>query len=891
VLCSQDLFGKKMDQSQPPFIFGEWVKKRRKTLDLTQEELAQRAGCSKFALRKIESGERRPSKQLAELLAGSLEISPEDKQTFIRVARGETNLERLHAPSLDSSFASSSDTSTRLGASLQPVPASNRIPLPPTPLLGRDSELAAMERLFINPQCRLLTLTGMGGIGKTRLAVEFATRQQTVFPGGVFYIPLAPIASAEDIVPAIADVFGFAFSGPFHPKEQLMNYIAVQMKQSSLLVLDNFEHLLDHSLSEEKQGAVGLICEFLQRMPNIKILATSREHLNLHGEWTYELHGLAVPPSEFSGRLEDYSAAALFLQSATRANADFEMTALEQQAVIQICQLLDGTPLAIELAAAWAGMLSCQEISQEIQANIDFLSTSMRDIPERHRSLRATFDHSWKLLSNEEREALCRLSVFNGEFDRNAAGKIAGATLPLLASLNSKSLLRRTKNGRYDLHEAIRQYALSHLDENPSDYIEICDLHARHFLQLVSGYEKDLRSANQQEAIREISDSLDNIRAAWKWAVKQKSFELIGRAVRSIGWYFELAGLHSEGIEQFELLIQSLKTVSRHGLLNRLLGLTTMQQGLLYFRKGQVHVAIEVYKDSVAILRPLGDPALLADALTFLGIILHLHGEYKESKALLQEALEYSQAIKDEWFEAYAIYNLGYIDSLMGDYQKGYEKMQTGLDMWREIGDLHYIALGLNFLVSTLINLGRYEEAKASMLESIALCEHAKNRWGMGTAYRYLGLATMADGQYDEAEHHFRKSIEIFRGYTGGWDIAISVAYLGEVRMMAGELAEAETTFQNALHLAIDVNAVPIALDSLLGLAQIYARVGKSEKALDLSSYILNHPSSTQEAKGRAEQLCANLTAKHKHLAMATVPQNLAKICLDEIVREVLGTS
>jgi ATP/maltotriose-dependent transcriptional regulator MalT len=370
-----------------------------------------------------------------------------------------------------------------------------------------------------------------------------------------------------------------------------------------------------------------------------------------------------------------------------------------------------------------------------------------------------------------------------------------------------------------------------------------------------------------------------------------KSFELIGGAVRSIGWYFELAGLHSEGIEQFELLIQSLKTESRHGLLNRLLGLTTMQQGLLYFRKGQVHVAIEVYKDSVAILRPLGDPALLADALTFLGIILHLHGEYKESKALLQEALEYSQAIKDEWFEAYAIYNLGYIDSLMGDYQKGYEKMQTGLDMWREIGDLHYIALGLNFLVSTLINLGRYEEAKASMLESIALCEHAKNRWGMGTAYRYLGLATMADGQYDEAEHHFCKSIEIFSGYTGGWDIAISVAYLGEVRMMAGELAEAETTFQNALHLAIDVNAVPIALDSLLGLAQIYARVGKSEKALDLSSYILNHPSSTQEAKGRAEQLCANLTAKHKHLAMATVPQNLAKICLDEIVREVLGTS
>jgi predicted ATPase/transcriptional regulator with XRE-family HTH domain len=643
VLCSQDLFGKKMDQSQPPVVFGEWVKTRRKTLDLTQEELAQRAGCSKFALRKIESGERRPSKQLAELLAGSLEITSEDKQTFIRVARGEMNLERLHAPSLDSSFAPFWDTSTQFSASLQPPPASNHIPLPLTPLLGRDSELAAMERLFINPQCRLLTLTGMGGIGKTHLAVEFATRQQTGFPGGVFYIPLAPIASAEGIVPAIADVFGFAFSGPFHPKEQLMNYIAVQMKQSALLVLDNFEHLLHQSLADEKHGAVGLVCEFLQRLPNIKILTTSREHLNVQGEWTYELHGLAIPPSEFSGRLEDYSAAALFIQSATRANTDFELTPLEQPAVIHICQLLDGTPLAIELAAAWVGMLSCQEISQEIGSNIDFLTTSMRDIPERHRSLRATFDHSWKLLSNEEREVLCRLSVFHGKFDRNAAEKIAGATLPLLASLNSKSLVRRTKNGRYDLHEAIRQFALSHLDETPSDYIEICELHARHFLQLVSRYEKDLRSANQQEAVREMSGSLDNIRAAWNWAVQQKSFELIETAVRSIGWYFELAGLHSQGIEQFELLIQSLKNESRHGQLNRLLALTTMEQGLLYFRKGQAHIAMEVYKDSLAILRPLRDRTLLADALTFLGIIMHLHGEYQESKALLLEALEYSQ--------------------------------------------------------------------------------------------------------------------------------------------------------------------------------------------------------------------------------------------------------
>jgi len=472
-----------MEKADSPVIFGEWVKKRRKALDLTQEELASRAGCSVFAMRKIESGERRPSKQLADLLAEALEIPSEEKQTFIRVARGDTNLERLRTPSLKSSFTSISDTLTSLGASLQPAPVSNRIPIQPTPLLGRDPELAAMERLFNNPQCRLLTLTGMGGIGKTRLAIEFATRQQSAFPAGIFYVPLAPINSPDGIVPTMADVFGFVFSGPNDPKEQLINYIAVQLKQPMLLVLDNLEHLLVQSLSGEKQGAVELVSEFLQRLPHLRILATSRERLNLLGEWTYELHGLVVPPLEFSGKLEDYSAAALFMQHAMRTKADFDLTDTEQPALIQICQLLDGTPLAIELAAAWVGMLSCQEIAQEIRSNIGFLTSSMRDIPERHRSLRATFDHSWKLLSDHEREALSRLSVFQGGFDRTAAEKVACATLPLLASLVSKSLVRRTDNGRYDLHEVIRQYASSRLEEDQARCLETCGLHSETLLR------------------------------------------------------------------------------------------------------------------------------------------------------------------------------------------------------------------------------------------------------------------------------------------------------------------------------------------------------------------------------------------------------------------------
>ncbi len=253
---------------ETPGSFGDWLKARRKALDLTQEELSARAGCSVFALRKIETGERRPSKQLAGLLAAALEIPEADRSTYIRVARGDLTLERLHTFQPDPQSASSS-----------PKPAPHHLPLSSTPLLGRDPELAAMDRIFNEPPCRLLTLTGMGGIGKTRLAIEFASRQQSRFPGGVHYVPLASINSAELIVPAIAEVLEFTFSGPADLQEQLFGYLVSNVTQPALLVLDNLEHLLAQSPT-----AAELVAEILQHFPSINILCTSRERLNLHDE-------------------------------------------------------------------------------------------------------------------------------------------------------------------------------------------------------------------------------------------------------------------------------------------------------------------------------------------------------------------------------------------------------------------------------------------------------------------------------------------------------------------------------------------------------------------------------------------------------------------------------
>ena len=486
-----------MEATALPSYFGEWLKLRRKKLDLTQTELAQRAGCSVFALRKIESGERRPSKQLAGLLAQALDIPPEEQSKFIRVARGELNLG--HLPSPNPAYIGMPAPTTK------PLLPPHNLPVMPTPLVGREPELASLSRLLGDPHCRLLTLLGTGGVGKTRLAMEAASRSVGHFADGTYLVSLAGLNSSAFLDAAIADALGFSFQGATEPRAQLLNYLSAKR---TLLLLDNFEHLL---------AGVGYLAEILGHAPHVKLLVTSRERLNLQCEWVFEIQGLPVPASEQAKSLEGYSSVALFVQRAGRARTDFELAAEDLHPVARICQLVEGLPLGIELAAAWVSILTCEEIAGEIEGSMDFLVTSLRDAPERQRSLRAAFDHSWNLLSDEERTALSRLAVFQGGFERQAAEDVAGASLPLLMALISKSLVHREESGRYGLHEVIRQYALAHLSDDAQGEA-MRDRHSDFYLSLLRDRESDLKGAAQRVALNELKREIDNVRGAWGWA-------------------------------------------------------------------------------------------------------------------------------------------------------------------------------------------------------------------------------------------------------------------------------------------------------------------------------------------------------------------------------------
>jgi predicted ATPase len=357
----------------------------------------------------------------------------------------------------------------------------------PTPFIGRSQEIAEIGALLDDPSCRLLTLVGPGGIGKTRLAVEVASYKRDSFPDGRFFVPLASLIRADDILTAITEATPFRFQQDNRsPREQFFAYLREKHAQRLLLVLDNFEHHLD---------GVDIVSEILAVTTSLKILATSREALNLQEEWVRQIPGLAYPDQEDGKQLEDYSAVQLFLDRARRIRGDLDL-AEDLSGVVEICRVVEGMPLAIELAVGWLKTLQPTDIAHEIQHNLDILATRSRNLPERHRTLRSVFSHSWRLMGECERDVFQKVSVFRDGFSREAAEVIAGASLQTLAGLIDKSLLRLNAAGRYDVHELLRQYGAEQLDA-AGQTETVQRAYIDYYLGLLHQLERDIKAQQQ----------------------------------------------------------------------------------------------------------------------------------------------------------------------------------------------------------------------------------------------------------------------------------------------------------------------------------------------------------------------------------------------------------
>ena len=846
--------------------FGAWLRRRRRALDLTREELAARAGCSVSAVRKFEADELRPSKALAELLADALELAPEHHTAFVRFARDTTTGAEVPLPLPAVSVPQS------------PVPSSvpSNLPAPATALIGRATERAEVGELLLRSETRLLTLTGPGGSGKTRLALQVAAELRDSFPDGVFLVALALISDPDLVAPTIAQVLEIRERGSRSMLEHLR--YALRSKQLVLL-LDNFEQVV---------AAAPVVAELLAAAPGLKVLVTSRIRLHLRGEREYAVAPLTVPDlnQELSiDQIARFSAVELFVARARDVHHTFALTEVNAPTVAEICTRLDGLPLAIELAAARSKVFPPQALLARLGSQLAFLTGGPRDAPARQQTIRNTLDWSYQLLDEGEQRLLQRLGVFVGGCTLEAAAAVCNAdrdlscdTVDGLAALVHQSLLKQIEDGdgepRFVMLETVREYALEQLGRSGQADVFHRE-HAAYYLALAEQAESSIDGPQAHTWLTRLEVNHDNLRAAIQWEVARGSIAAVrfGAALWRFWWK---RGHLREGQRWLETILMlpeaGLATAAHRALRASIL----LGAGRLATDQAEYEAARRYCEESQAICQDIGNKRGVALVLETLGQLALDQGQLALARETLERSLALFQEIGDTSCQTASLDLLAEVARLQGDVVAGRVFAEQSLALAQAIGDQHKIARALDILGWNAISQGDYRHATPFFEQSLRLYRELGQKQDISSALNGLGDVAWHQGDYPQAAQYYREALALRLELGDKRGSAVALSNLGDAALAQGDTEQAAACYQESLELNRRIQYMPGIVYCLFGFAGMSALHGWPERAARLA--------------GAGAALCAAIGLDLPDLSAAAYERNIA-VARAQLGEEVLAAA
>lgn len=710
-----------------------------------------------------------------------------------------------------------------------PRGSKSRLPASLTPLIGRKAELSELVALLRKPACRLVTVFGPGGVGKTRLALEVAHQVEKDFADGVYFIALSAHQPNDPLWPELVEALHLPLRDKSEPEQQLKDYL---FEKRLLLLLDSFETALKQS---------GWLADLLQHAPLLTVLTTSRSHLEISAEQVFPLGGMPVPKAGEIEHLEQYSAMQLLASFIRNRQPAFVYDHATQQAAAHICRLVQGLPLGLLLASAWVDYYSLEEIAGQIERSLDFLEVDWSDVPHRQRSLRATFDYSWKLLSPDEQRFFTALAVFSGGFTLPAVGPVTGQPVRLLRSLVDKNLVNRIPGGRYQIHDLVHQYAAGLFEGEQKLAEAVRTGHSHFYMEALSGWEKDLKSSRQREALEAMDQEVENLRLAWRRAIETQDWQWIAKGLEGMAWYVEMRLRFPEGERACRTALEQISPFSHSSLFSALtawqarflcrLGqvkrageslktelerLGTLPEQTKEVRAGKAQILFELgelntstdreiasryYRDSLMLYEELQDECRAVNALLSLGILTHHNGNFTEAKQLLSQALTYLRKIGDPSRLACTLRWLAFNEARLGKLTQAEQILRESLSLRQASGSSLDAALAKDDLGTLISWSGKFSEGSELLEQSLAVYQKlgykSKEIW----SHCMLGLQYLLQGKYQKSRTQAQATLQLAHPDEAVREIAIANYLLGGAALGEGDFPKAFDLLGESLRL------------------------------------------------------------------------------------------